>query len=143
MSTVSWDVLNPGDFVYFQIERERFRILCGAVPRFGMPNNHSQVSHPVRESQSGLCWKEPERSPVSNPMGRDTSQQTRLVKAPPNLALNISRHPCQCTPHSGQELPRLMDSRNGEEHHHTPPGLGSTAHGVSCTPPGWGKPRSL
>jgi len=49
--------------------------------------------HRIIESQNGLGWKGPYRSPSSNPpaMGRDPFHQPRVLRAPSNLALNTAR----------------------------------------------------
>ncbi|NWR84339.1 THS7B protein, partial [Furnarius figulus] len=50
-------------------------------------------------SQNGLGWKGPKMpySSSSPAMGKDTSHQTRLLKAPSNLALNTSRAVVPCS----------------------------------------------
>jgi len=47
----------------------------------------------IIESENGLGWKGPQRSSGSNrpAMSRDISHQTRLLRAPSNLALNTAR----------------------------------------------------
>ena len=53
----------------------------------------------ITDSLNGLGWKGPLRSYSSNPpaIGRDTSLQTRLVRAPFSLALNASREGASTT----------------------------------------------
>jgi len=55
--------------------------------------HHLNVERHLLESQNGLGWKGPSRSPRSIPpaMGRDSFHQTRLLRAPFNLALNAAR----------------------------------------------------
>jgi len=82
------------------------RLACAAWGMRRHPLHQAQVcaAHPclqasllaflfVLESWNGLGWKGPYRSSGSNPpaMGRDSFHQTRLLRAPSNLALNTAR----------------------------------------------------
>ena len=78
---------------------------CGrgkpAFSQLAVVNRQSRMSwtlrqqtelHRITELQNGLGWKEPLRSPSSDPpaIGRDTSLYSRVLKAPSSLALNAS-----------------------------------------------------
>ena len=97
-----WSAVFPAAEIPVGADR-RFCLICRCsdawpLQRFAFceNTNSSGIVQELKvslESQNGLGWKGPYRSSSSNPpaMGRDTFHQTRLLKAPANLALNTAR----------------------------------------------------